>query len=153
MKYGIDYHPSLFIIEHFTALVFKLDVHVETILLEFKDSVQSSKINQKRSDFISTINSIQSKNLTHFTANKETIEAKCLEIENENLPEAVFLEQIKSAIIKYDCFLVKNLACINRTQHILHFDRADYPFDTENLGYSLVCTPWYNDLKSIETLE
>ena len=156
MKYGIDYHPKCLIIEHFDEIVSKLDIFAETKLLKCHDSPKiQKKINLKREDFIYGINYIQRENLDYFEANESEIENICSGIQekNTNLKPVDLLELIRKEIIKHDCILIKNRTTkkIKEQQGYVIFTKI-ISVDID-LGYTLVCTSWYIDLKSAKFLE
>ena len=154
MKYAVDYHPKLLIIEHFDTIIFQLDIDVEKTLFKIRNPLTRSKINLKRDDFMLAINYIQKENLDYFTANADVIEKTCLEIEakSANLQEVAFLELIKKEVIKRDCVLIKNLIKQESFSERLLIESFLCQY-VETPGLALVCTPWYIDERSIEVLK
>ena len=135
-----SYHPRLIIVNHFDALINRIDVKTEELLQE---AIQNESNNSKR---INDLNELREKQIEKIKQVKE-LNMKLFEHFNEDVYEIEWSElinyssidyeqktdRIKEKIISIDCVLLEESKVMN--------------------GFDLWITNWFYNLKNLEILK
>ena len=135
-----SYHPRLIIVNHFDALINRIDVKTEELLQEAiqNESNKSKRINdlnelrKKQIEKIKQVKELNMKLFEHF--NEDEYEMKWSELINNNsIVYEQKIDRIMEKIISVDCVLLEENKVLN--------------------GLDLWITNWFNNSKNLEILK
>ena len=110
-KQNATYNPRLIIVEHFDAIINRIDVRIEEIILDTSPSPDELRqLNELRRAQIKKLEEVKEHNLAKNSYTEETLEAKWKALfDDENIEYMAKLDMIKHDLIVIDCVLVNDM--------------------------------------------